>query len=496
MVQLGSIGGALIATYTVDKLGRIRALQFVCLIWVVGAIIQITSHSVGQLYAGRLIEGLAVGQTTSIGPAYLSECAPRSIRGLCVCIFSGAVYFGVMIAYFANYGTSIHMEAVRNQWVVPTSMKIVFAGLLFILSFAFCVESPRWLLKTNKPEQALKNLSKLRHLPENHPYIASEISDINEQVLQEKEAVEGSNFVSKLKELTLFKSNRYRFFAVCALAQILGQWSGANAITIYAPEFFELSGIEDKQQLKMTAVLGVVKFISAYLLAFLIIDALGRKAALQCGLIIQLVTTLFFAIFLTIVPQAAEEGAVLTHSQLQASKAALASLFLSGVGWTMGFNNIQYLVGSEMFPLNIRSFAQSLVMVLHFACQYGNSRAVPKMLLAMNSYGAFYFFSAVIVISLFWGWFFIPEVSGRSLESMEDIFNLPWYLIGRRGPELCPDYSELSRIGHASKESFGQGIIDRKVEVEQISNVLARSSLDRLNDDDNDKEKEKEKRED
>lgn len=86
-VLLGSIGGAIIAMKTVDFFGRIRALQIVCIVLIVGVITQVTSTSIGQLYAGKIIEGLAVGHTTSIGPVYLSEVAPSPIRGLATCIF-------------------------------------------------------------------------------------------------------------------------------------------------------------------------------------------------------------------------------------------------------------------------------------------------------------------------------------------------------------------------------------------------------------------------
>lgn len=468
MVQLGSVGGALLAMYTVDKLGRINALREVCVIWVIGAIIQVTSKSVGQLYAGRLIEGFAIGQTTTIGPAYLSEVAPRQIRGMCGCIFAGAVYFGIMIGYFANYGTALHISDHSNkQWIIPTSLKLVFAGSLFIMSFLFCYESPRWLLKVNKPDQAIQNLAKIRNLSPDHPFIIGEISDINEQLLVEKEAVEGTSALSLLKEFFLVKANRYRFFVVAAGAQLLGQWSGANAVTIYAPELFAVAGVTGVEKLKMTAVLGVVKFVSAYLGAFFIIDFLGRRTALYSGIILQLICELYYAIFMNIVPQATEEDDVLTGSKARASEGALAAIFLSGTGWTIGFNSVQYLLGSEIFPLNIRSFAQSMVMVLHFANQYGNSKALPKMMIAMGAHGAFYFFSGVLIFSLFWAWFFVPEVAGRSLESMDEIFNLPWYLIGRRGPELCPDHSELNKIHYDE----GQMTYEQKALEEHIEDI-------------------------
>lgn len=447
MVQLGSIGGAIISMFLVDKIGKIRSLQFICVSWIIATIIQITSESVGQLYAGRLLEGVfAIGITTTVGPSYMSEVTPKKIRGMANCIFAGAVYLGIMLGYFANYGTALHnSNDSRVQWVGPTSVKIVLAGLLLIGSFCFCIESPRWHIKTGNPDKALECLCKLRKLPGDHPFIIGEIADINEQVQFEKEAKKGNKFVNLVIQIFAKKSLRYRFFAICCLMQILGQWSGANSVTIYAPELFRQIGIEGIEKLKMTAILGVVKFTSAYISAFFIIDFFGRRKALYTGISIQLVCLLYFATFMAIVPEAADEGVDLVGSTKRASKGAMAALFLSGCGWTIGFNSMQYLIGSEVFPLHIRSFAQSCIMVLHFANQYGNSKALPKMMLSMQPFGAFYFFVGVNLIAITWAFFFIPELSGRSLESMEELFNLPWYLIGRKGHILCPDYSEVNK---------------------------------------------------
>lgn len=449
MVQLGCVGGALLAIFTVDKMGRVNALRQVCVLWAIGVIIQITSSHVGQLYAGRVIEGLAVGQTTTIGPTYLAEVAPKQIRGLCSCIFAGAVYLGVMLLCFANYGTALHIsDASQKQWIIPTSLKIIFAGSLLILTFLFCIESPRWLMKVGKPEKACESLCKLRALPPDHPLIVGEINDINEQLLMERAAQSGFNALSIAKEFVRVKANRYRLLVIAIPAQLLGQWSGSNAVTIYAPDLFGVLGITGVETLKMTAVAGVVKFVSAYLGAFFIIDALGRKTSMYVGITLQLLCELYYAIFLTIVQ---DIDSSLEGSKKRASQGAIAAIFLSGTGWVIGFNALQYLMGSEIFPLRIRSVANSLVMVLHFANQYGNSKALPEMMIAMKPYGAFYFFTGVLVISVFWVWFFVPEVAGRSLESIDDIFNLPWHQIGRNGPKLCPDHSEISRMHYGNE---------------------------------------------
>jgi hypothetical protein len=110
----------------------------------------------------------------------------------------------------------------------------------------------------------------------------------------------------------------------------------------------------------------------------------------------------------------------------------------SGFGWALGWNSMQYLLTAELFPLRIRAVCTSLIMCFHFANQYGNSRAVPNMLLAssaggLNPLGTFWFFAVVTVIGGLWVWVTVPETAGRSLESMDRLFSLPWYKIGLYG---------------------------------------------------------------
>ena len=99
---------------------------------------------------------------------------------------------------------------------------------------------------------------------------------------------------------------------------------------------------------------------------------------------------------------------------------------------------MQYLLTSELFPLRIRALATSIAMTLHFANQYGNARAVPNMLLPVSEggispMGTFWCFAAITVIGGIWVWWFVPETGGRDLESMNRLFDLPWYRIGLHG---------------------------------------------------------------
>lgn len=287
--------------------------------------------------------------------------------------------------------------------------------------------------------ESTKALCKLRQLPETHPFVQAEIYGIRDQLEREQEAVLGVSRWGKLRELVTLPANRYRFM-LGFMAQLLGQWSGASAITIYAAEFFGVLGKSGQsEKLFATCILGVVKLTSAYACAFFLVDFIGRRRSLYAGISLQFISILYIAVFLAVVGTEALENGTLTSSQKQAGVGAVTMLYLSGVGWTMGWNSFQYLVNAEIWPLRLRALGSSITMCLHFANQYGNTKAVPLMLLAMTSAGFFFFCAAVCILGLLWVWLFVPEMAGRSLESTDELFSLPWYKIGRYGNKLAPD---------------------------------------------------------
>ncbi|KAK3670467.1 hypothetical protein LTR78_009708 [Recurvomyces mirabilis] len=381
MVQIGSVAGSLIAFVFADQVGRLWATRELCAVWIVGVIVYITSGgNYGQVLAGRFVMGLGIGQTTVIAPAYLSEVAPRGMRGLCVCIFSGCVYHGIMLGYFANYGTSLHVSThSAKQWIYPTSMHIIFAGLIIILSFV-AFESPRYLMKAGKIEQGAATMAKLRGLSVDHPYVRAEMIDINDQLEREQEATMGAGILGPLKELFFIGRNRYAI-VLGLMCQLLGQWSGANSITIYAPQYFALLGLKGSQEtLLATGVFGVVKLVAALTCAFFLVDFIGRKRALYVGITLQFISMFYIAVFLATVPAISSTAAasgkeVLTAAQQHAATGAIVFIYISGVGWALGWNSIQYLIGAEIFPLRIRSLGTSIIMCFHFINQASQSRS-------------------------------------------------------------------------------------------------------------------------
>lgn len=125
---------------------------------------------------------------------YIAEIAPAPIRGLCTCIFTGFVYLGIVLAYFANYGCQINIGDTTNaRWLVPTSLHIMFSGIIFLLTF-LQFESPRYLIKRGKDAEAIAVMSRLRRLPPDHPYVNDEIVQIKMQHEEEMEASRGASW--------------------------------------------------------------------------------------------------------------------------------------------------------------------------------------------------------------------------------------------------------------------------------------------------------------
>lgn len=438
MVQIGSVGGALLAFLTCDRLGRLWATRVLCTLWVLGiAIFMGNNGNLGAVYAGRFIAGLGIGQTTVVAPVYISEIAPKAVRGLATCVFAGSVYIGIMLAYFASWGSSLHIDkSTQASWLVPTSLHLMFAGIIFVLSF-FNKESPRYLVKKNKIESAIHNLSVVRNLPQDNPYLVHEFQEIRRSLEEEQEATTGQGFGGLLREMFLQPNNFYRIYLGLG-SQLLSQWSGAQSITIYAPDMFALLGTKGQnEKLFATAIFGVVKFVASIICALFLVDAIGRKRSLSIGIIMQAVSMAFVAAFLTAVPNI-DADTEFTPSQKHASTAAIVFIYISGAGWALGWNSIQYLLNAEIYPLRIRAISSSMVMCFHFVNQYGNSRAVPQMLLSTSNggltpAGTFWLFTAITLIGLVWAWWFIPETAGLSLEQMDYLFTLKWWRIGTRG---------------------------------------------------------------
>ena len=79
-----------------------------------------------------------------------------------------------MLAFWINYGASLN-EKGKVMYIVPLAVQAIPAILLFSLMM-ISNESPRYLARKDKWEEARQILTRVRNLPEGHPYLEEEIS--------------------------------------------------------------------------------------------------------------------------------------------------------------------------------------------------------------------------------------------------------------------------------------------------------------------------------
>ncbi len=110
-MQAGAILGSLSAYASGEKAGRRPSLLFYSVLAFIGALLQTLAYGhLACFYIGRFIEGIGLGGATMLGPMYVSENAPRAIRGLLVGFYQLLLVTASMCAYFCNYGALLHLK--------------------------------------------------------------------------------------------------------------------------------------------------------------------------------------------------------------------------------------------------------------------------------------------------------------------------------------------------------------------------------------------------
>ncbi|KAL2795271.1 hypothetical protein BJX66DRAFT_350656 [Aspergillus keveii] len=425
----GAVFGCLGSLPINDRIGRRWTLRLGTLIYIAGILGQgLCNGNLGGLYASRVVSGMGIGVTTIVPPVYISEIAPKAIRGLLTLQYAACQQLGVVLGFFINYGVTKQYTGTDTQWMLPTLLQLLPAALWGIGTFV-CPESPRWLRSVGRREEAAATLSKLRHLSPDHPVVVGELQGMDAQILHEHETVASASQWQLLKETLVPVQNRRRFFLLF-MATLFSQWSGANAITQYSPTIFGYLGIEgDEAKFLTTGIYGVVKFASTLIFAVVVVDFVGRRRSLLTGITLQILTLVFIGAYLGATKDMTPEEIKAAPNTERASTAAIVAIYLHAVAWSIGWFSIPYLIGPEIFPTRIRSLNMAISMALHWAFYFGCSKAMPSLLAATHRWGAFMFFTCICVVGLVYVFFAMPDTTGRSLEALDALFERPWYTV-------------------------------------------------------------------
>lgn len=341
--EIGCFFGAIATFFVGEKLGRRRCILLGMTVLAIGAVLQASSYTVAQLIVGRIVTGAGNGMTTSAIPVWNSECSKASDRGKAVCWELAITIFGVMTAYWVDYGMSY--VANEAQFRAPLAIQIIFAFVTFVLVL-FLPESPRWLVAVGRTSEAAEVLRMLSRESDDarEKEVETELQHIIHAVEEERKVATGSLW-------DCFKMGKTRNLHRVSLGiggQLLQQISGINLITYFAPVIFQKSvGLSRNTSLLLSGFNGVAYFLSS-LVPIPLIERLGRRKLLLASAVGQFICMAVLA------------GTTKEIGNKAAGIAASAMLFLFNFFFSLGFLAIPWLYPAEISPLPIRSKSAAL----------------------------------------------------------------------------------------------------------------------------------------
>lgn len=220
LLSAGTFFGAILQSFTSDRLGRKYSIMFWSAVFLLGAIIQVTAFGLPQITAGRFVAGLGVGALSAIVPLYIGEAAPKKIRGTLLVLYQVQIISGLFLAYLVDWGT--HAIPNSASWRVPVGLQIAW-GAMLMLGAAALPESPRLLLGKGKSEEALASVAALNDCTIDSPLAREIYEELDEAV-----AIENAEGKASWPECFRYSNNMLWRTMNGIMIQFLQQLCGQN----------------------------------------------------------------------------------------------------------------------------------------------------------------------------------------------------------------------------------------------------------------------------
>ena len=396
---VGCIIGVSIAGILSDLLGRKKVLILSAVFFFASALGTALPRNFTMFIIFRIIGGIGVGAASMTSPMYIAEISPARIRGRMVSVNQFAIVSGILVVYFVNYFiANQHTEA----WNVQFGWRWMFGSMtlpaFLLLSFLFFVpESPRWLTKQNRDDEALVILSRV-----NGPRQAkNELTAIEDAVSHESGSI-----------AQLFQPGMRIVLVIGIVLAVLQQVTGINVFMYYAPEIFKKLGAGINTALLQTVMVGTVNLIFT-IIAIWTVDRIGRKPLIiigASGMCISLVSL----------------GLAAYYQKMEIWVLIFVLGYIACFALSLG--PVVWVVLSEIFPTKIRGRAMAIATSCLWAANFIVSQTFPMMsenewLVDKFHQGfPFWIYSVLCVVTVLFVKSFVPETKGKSLEEIEKMW--------------------------------------------------------------------------
>jgi len=398
---VGCIAGCAAAGTVADYLGKKKGLALCALCFALSSVGMLFARDLHQFVLWRLIGGVGIGAASVISPNYIAEIAPTRVRGRCVTLYQLGIVVGILAAVFVNM---LIQRMGDETWNIATGWRWMFlAGavpaILFGLMILPAVESPRWLMKMGRRDQAIEVLTKINCADAARREVAA--------IENSLESEEGH--ISEL--FTTFRRPLLLGIMLAGLQQI----SGITPLFSFLPEIFRAAGTATSDAFFQSVLVSLINLLFT-LFALWLVDRAGRKTLIIAG------TTLQFLSF----------ALVGWFYHVHGSGLLVLIFVMSFVaGHAFGNGVACWVIISEIYPTKVRGRGMSIATTALWLVGFLGNQLFPIMQKHLGSDGTFWLFSAGAMLTVILVACLVPETKGRSLEEITKFWTEPKPILAR-----------------------------------------------------------------
>ncbi|CAI9090245.1 OLC1v1024976C1 [Oldenlandia corymbosa var. corymbosa] len=389
----GAFIGSLSSGAFVDKLGCRRTFQVATIPLILGAAICAQAHSLDDILWGRLLVGLGIGVNTVLVPIYISEVAPTKYRGSLGTLSQIGTCLGIIASLFLGLPSESDPHWWRTiLWVASVP------GFILAIGMQFAVESPRWLCKAGRSDDAVEVIRRV--------WGPSEVS----KAIEEFQSVirnDGADLDSSWLELLEKPHSRVAFIGGSLF--LLQQFAGINGVLYFSSLTFKDVGIASSSLASL--YVGLTNFAGALFASYLM-DKQGRKTLLISSYL-GMAISMFLIVFAISFPVDKEIG----NSLSIVGTTLYIFTFAIGAGPATG------LVIPELSSSRMRGKIMGFSLSVHWVCNFLVGLYFLELVGIFGVAPVYAGFAAFSLLAAAFAYYFTVETKGRSLEEIEMSLN-------------------------------------------------------------------------